>query len=48
VNELAALPANVTALALLKFEPMIVTVLPPDTDPDEVVSPVMVGVGVAA
>jgi hypothetical protein len=47
VKELAALLANVTVLAPLKFEPIIETVLPPDTGPDEGISPVMVGVGVA-
>jgi hypothetical protein len=47
VKEVAGVPANVTAVAPLKFEPAIVTVFPPDTDPDDGVRAVMVGVGAA-
>lgn len=48
VKELAALPANVTAVAPLRFEPLMVTVFPPDSGPDAAgVSPVIVGVGAA-
>ena len=47
VKEVAGVPANVTAVAPLKFEPVIVTVFPPDTGPDDRVRAVMVGVGAA-
>jgi hypothetical protein len=47
VKEVAGVPANVTAVTPLKFEPAIVTVFPPDTDPDDGVRAVMVGVGAA-
>jgi hypothetical protein len=42
--KLAALPANVTAVAPLRFEPVRVTVVPPDTGPDAGESPVTMGV----
>jgi hypothetical protein len=47
VKELAGVPAKVIAVVPSRFKPMIVTVFPPDTGPDEGVSPVMVGVGAA-
>lgn len=48
VKELAALPANVTDVAPFRFEPMRVTVFPPDTGPDAGVTPVTMGVRAAA
>jgi hypothetical protein len=45
--KLAALPANVTAVAPLKFEPVTMTVFPPDTGPDAGETTVTMGVGAA-
>jgi hypothetical protein len=43
VKELAILLANITAVALSRFKPVMVTIFPPNTGPDAGVSPVTVG-----
>jgi hypothetical protein len=48
VKVVAGIPANVTAVVPLKFEPVIVTGVPPATGPDAGESLVTMGVGAAA
>jgi hypothetical protein len=48
VNDLAAVAPNLTAVAPVRFPPLIVTADPPLAGPDDGLTPVTVGTGVGA
>jgi hypothetical protein len=48
VKEMAGVPAKVTPVVPLRFDPVMIIVFPPDTGPDAGVRAVMVGVREAA